>query len=99
MKINNLIQVYKSKENILWKRLLYRDFGIHYNKQHSYNEYIKIKSNLNVKKVELTLYKTLTQEMVEYIGSDNEKWDWEYISCYIKLTLPFVKKYKDKLNI
>ena len=42
---------------------------------------------------------TLTQEMIEYIGFDNEEWNWEHISIYIRLTLPFVKKYRNKLYV
>ena len=56
----------------------------------------KFNHKLNPK--ELSWNKTLTYEILEYIGS-NKNWNWYHIGENIKLSIPFIKKYLDKLDI
>ena len=47
----------------------------------------------------LSYNETLTQEIIDYIGVENKEWNWKRISSNVILTLPFIKKYIDKLYI
>ena len=88
MKTKDITKISKSKENILWKRLLYRDFNIIYNKQDSYDKYYSYKSFLNKLELEyLSSNNTLTQEIIDYIGVNDDKWDWKFISVNVNLSI------------
>ena len=55
---------FKSKDNILWKRFLYRDFNVEFNKD-CYKKYKSIESFIsNLDPYHLSKNKTLTQENI-----------------------------------
>ena len=92
MKVKHIL-ITSDKNDILWRRLLYRDYNLKCNQDCYYKYMFYLKLN----KDQLFWNKTLTQEIIENVCS-NKRLVWLLISRNVKLTLPFVEKYKHKLD-